>query len=196
MAERIVPTDPQEIDSALLARLLLGAQSEHEQRLVVIRLLSRDAEFRAAVASVVEPFEMFDLDDVSEYAAVLRQGRGDEAEQRRRILRRAYARADLEHMLRHFTYTDVLSLGEVTRQLFSWSMAELLIDRSRRTGLADYGAATSLYLALMVIDVVEILGAAGHSPTFPEVVCDVRKRITDASKTLGNRDDPTPERSS
>ena len=73
VGERIVPTDRQEVDAAFIARLLLGAQSEHEQRLVAVRLLRQDARFRAAAAAILEPFEMFDLDLVAEYARVLRR---------------------------------------------------------------------------------------------------------------------------
>lgn len=184
MGERIVPTDPQEIDADLLARLLLGAQSEHEQRLVATRLLRRDSVCRATVAAIVEPFEMFDLSFVAEYAKVLEEGRHDVESRRREILGRASARADLEKMLYHFTYSDVLELGEATRKLFTWTMAETLLDRTRRVRIADHEVATSLYLALMVIDVVEMLGVVGHSPQFPEVVRDVRQRISNASRSL------------
>ncbi len=188
VGEPITPTDRQEIDAALLARLLLGALSEHEQRLLAVRLLKRDAAFRGALADTLEPFEMFDLDLLAEYSRLLRRGgtrqRRDLEEGRQRLLARAFERADLDDMLRNFTYSDVLQLGEVTRKLFSWSMAEMLIGRTRRPDLAEYEALTSLYLALMVIDVVEILGAAGHSPEFPEVIEDVRRRIAEASSSL------------
>ena len=65
MNEPIVPTAHQEVDAAFLSRLLLGAQTEHEQRLVAVRLLHRDDDFRTAVAEVLTPFEMFDLEPVS-----------------------------------------------------------------------------------------------------------------------------------
>lgn len=182
MAERIVETDRQEVDRAFLARLLLGAQSEHEQRLVAVRLLRHDAAFRAEVAALMARFEMFDLDLVADYARVLREGSEVES-RRRRILVEAFARApDLEQLLREFTFVDVLQLGEVTRRLFSWSMAEMLLERSGRPGLSEHEARTSLNMALMVIDVVEILGAAERSAEHPGVVRDVRRRIMEASE--------------
>jgi hypothetical protein len=180
--EQIVATDPQQADAAYVARLLLGAQTEHEQRLTAARLLRRDERFRAAVAAVLEPFEMFDADLAAEYGKALRQARpGVELAARRlRILERAFARApDLEQMLREFTYNDVLRLGQVTRRIFTWSMAELLLQRAGRPGLSDYEVKVSLYLAQMVVDAVEILCAAGHSPEVPEVVADVRQRIAE-----------------
>lgn len=195
VGEQIVPTDRQELDTAFLARLLLGALSEHEQRLLAVRLLRRDAELRAAFADTLEPFEMFDVDLLGEYDRLLRRGgseQGGDVEQgRHRLLARAFARVDLDGMLRNFTYSDALRLGAVTRKLFSWSMAEMLLGRVRRPGLAQYEALTSLYLARMVIDVVELLGAAGHSPAFPEVIADVRRRIAQASSSL-EKGSPAP----
>lgn len=186
VGEPIVPTDRQEVDAGFLARLLLGAQTEHEQRLTAVRLLRRDAGFRSAVAAILEPFEMFDADLAAEYGRILSEEDQARAEPRRReLLDRAYLRApDLQHRLRHLTYSDVLQLGEATRQIFSWSMAELLLQRARRVGVAEYEVKSSLYLALMVIDVVELLGAAGHSPELPEVVADVRRRIAAAAADL------------
>jgi len=184
MGKLIVQTDDQEIDRNLVSRLLLGAQSEHQQRLLAIRLLHHDPEFRVTLVSILEPFEMFDLDLVTEYAAVLERDRAVERE-RRRILAQAFGRAtDLEGLIRGFTFRDVLSLGEITCKLFSWSMAEYLLERTRRTELSTYNVKTSLYLAQMVIDVVEILGAAGHSPEFPNVVRDVRQRIREAAEGI------------
>jgi len=185
--ERLVPTDPQQADAAFVARLLLGAQTEHEQRLTAVRLLRHDDRFRAAVAAVLEPFEMFDADLAAEYGQALREaGPGVEIAVRRlEILEQAFARApDLEHELRHFTYSDVLRLGEVSRRIFTWSMAEMLLQRARRPGLSEYEVKVSLYLALMVADAVEILGAAGHSPDLSDVVADVRRRITETAAEL------------
>jgi hypothetical protein len=42
----------------------------------------------------------------------------------------------------------------------------------------------------MVIDGVEILGAAGHAPEMPEVVADVRGRITAAVTAADPGDRP------
>lgn len=185
MDEQIVPTDPQTIDPALLVKLFLGAQSEHEQRLIAIRLLRLDEGLRKAMSIILEPFEMFDLDLVTEYEQVLQSPRGHEInfeDRRHQILGRAFERANLEQMLRHFTYYDLLQLGSTTRKLFSWSMAEMLIQRTCRVGVSKYEVHTSLYLAMMIIDVVEILGVSGQSPEFPAVVSDVRLRIAKAQR--------------
>lgn len=185
MGEPIVPTDSHEVDAAFLSRLLLGAQTEHEQRLVAVRLLQRDDDFRTAVAEALAPFEMFDLDLLTEYDRILQEA-GPEVEARRhQLLGQALERTpDLEHLLRDLTFVDLLQLGEVTRWFFSWSMAELLLQRIRRVGSSEHEIRTSLYMALMVIDVVEILTAAGRSPECPHVVRDVRRRIREASAEL------------
>ncbi len=185
MGEPIATTDRNEVDAAFVARLLLGAQTEHEQRLVAARLLHCDDDFRAAVAAILAPFDMFDLDLLAEYDRVLSRAspaREEEIEgERRRLLQQASERApDLEHLLRNLTFVDLLQLGEVTRWFFSWSMAEMLLQRIRRAGASEHEVRTHLYMALMVIDVVEILAAAGRSPEYPQVVRDVRRRIHEA----------------
>jgi hypothetical protein len=176
------------IDREMLSRLLIGALTEHEQRMLVVRLLRLDPQLRLQLVSLLEPFEVFDADLACEYEALLDQlssaddggaELGEElAERHREILGRAFARApDLERLISDFTYRDLLQLGEVTRKLFSWSMAELLLRRGRDPDLDDRRARTSLYLAAMVIDVVEILGVAGHSPHCPRLIADVRRRV-------------------
>ncbi len=179
------------VDPGFVSRLLLGALSEHEQRLLAVRLLKSDAGFRLEVRSVVEPFSMFDLDLVAAYAEALRRTRDGEAVDlgitRARILATAFTRQpDLDAQMRAFTFSDVLQLGQVTRSLFSWSMAEHLLSRAGEPSRSAYQRRTGLYLALMVIDVVDILGAAGHSPHFPSVVADVRKRVRDAHRIQEN----------
>lgn len=174
-----------QIDPAFVSRLLLGALSEHEQRMLAVRLLRADAAFRLEVRAVVEPFTMFDLDLVAAYADALYRASGDETidlpATRARILAAGERRVpDLEAQMRAFTFSDVLQLGEVTRSLFSWSMAEHLLRRADDDARSEYQRRTALYLALMVIDVVDILGAAGHSPHFPSVIADVRQRVRDA----------------
>jgi len=77
-----------ELDHTVVARLILGGLSEHEQRLLAIRLIAGDAEFRAAMYRQLQPFEMFDIEAAQEYDAVLRAG-GDVERQRDAILRRA-----------------------------------------------------------------------------------------------------------
>lgn len=175
----------QTIDATFLVRLFLGIQSEHEQRLTVIRLLRLDEGLRTEMRAILESFEMFDLDLVAEYEQVLTGPPGHEIDfeaRRQQILSRAFERADLEKMLRHFTYYDLLQLGGATRKLFSWSMAEMLLQRTCRVGASEYEVRTSLYLAVMIVDVVEILGVTGQSPEFPAVVSDVRLRIARAEQ--------------
>ena len=190
----LVPAVDELASAAFVARLLMGAQTEHEQRLMAVRLLRRDDQLRAEVAAVLEPFEAFDADLAAEYGQALRDaGPGaDVAARRREILDRAFARApDLDHLLRHFTYTDILGLrGVVMNRIFTWSMAERLLERARRPGLSALEVRASLYLAQMVIDGVEILGAAGHAPEMPEVVADVRGRITAAVTAADPGDRP------
>ncbi len=170
------------IDEAFVSRLLLGALSEHEQRILTVWLARSDPAFRASLRAILEPFEMLDGDLVREYSVALDLSPGDSDGIRHEILTRSFARAkDLEALLHEFTMNDALALGGVTRKLFSWSMAELLLERSRRSA-KEHRARTSLYLATMVIDVVEILGATGHSPYFANVVADVRRRIDQAAE--------------
>ena len=172
-----------EIDESLVSRLLLGGLSEHEQRLLVVRLIHSDSDFRVALSSVLESFEMFDSDLAEEYRQALDQTPLEAALQRHDILDRSFRRAgDLEQLIQEFTVCDFLSLGEVTCKLFSWSMAEHLLRGSRESAENSHYAATRLYLARMVIDVVEILGALGHTPRLDLVIEDVRHRIQDASK--------------
>ena len=175
------------VDESLVSRLVLGALSEHEQRMLTAKLARSDAEFRAALLSIVQPFEMFDRDLAEEYSTSLNRSPGDIERRRRRLLTRAFDRAeDLEELIRDFTVRDALQLGEATRRLFSWSMAEFLLKRAGRSAKGSYNARTSLYLAMMVIDVVEILGAAGHSPSFLPLVDDVRRRIWQAADLQGS----------
>ncbi len=198
VGKRLMTTEILEIDETFVARLLLGALSEHEQRLLVTRLTEGDDEFRGAVLDRLKLFEMFDLDALAEYDTVLQDGhdaerrdaaaRRDAEARRDAILRRtAESGVDLEGLIRDFTFPKVLELGGVTPRFFTWSMAEHLLARSRRPGIGWHHASTSLYLAMMVIDVVELLGSAGHSPRFPAVVADVRCRIREAELVLAGQ---------
>ncbi len=170
------------IDESFVSRLLLGALSEHEQRTLTVWLARSDPEFRASVRSILEPIETLDGDLIGEYSAALGLSPGERDRVRREILTRSFAQAeDLEALLQELTMNDALALGGVTRKLFSWSMAELLLERGRNSA-REHRALTSLYLASMVIDVVEILGATGHSPYFADVIADVRRRIGQAAE--------------
>lgn len=169
------------INASLVSRLALGALSEHEQRMITARLVRTDDEFRRQLLSIVEPFEMFDRDLAEEYSATIDRSAPGIDQVRQEILGRSFARAtDLEVLIRDFTVRDALSLGEVTRKLFSWSMAEYLLQRSYDSSKGSYNARTSLYLAMMVIDFVDLLGAAGHSPNLSPLVAEVRQRIRQA----------------
>lgn len=178
MGERIVATAAQEIDLPFVSRLLIGGQTEHEQRLVAVRLLRCDAAFRAAMTAHLAHFEVHDRGFAAEYEAVLGKSSDDVAPVRHEILARAKRRApDLDRMIDNFTYGEIFSLGQSLRHFFSWTMAEHLMERAMRPGGGEYRLRTSLYLALMVIDAIEILGAAGLAPEFPAVVRDVRRRL-------------------
>lgn len=169
------------IDDSLVSRLVLGALSEHEQRMITAKLVRSDVEFRQALLSILEPFEMFDRDLAEEYSATVDRAVPGIDQRRREILRRSFSRAtDLDVLIRDFTVRDALSLGEVTQKLFSWSMAEYLLQRAADSQRGSYNAKTSLYLAMMVIDFVDILGAAGHSPELTPLVTEVRQRIQQA----------------
>ncbi len=168
------------IDETYVSRLLLGALSEHEQRLLAAWLARSDPEFRASLRSILAPFELLDGDLAREYSVALDLNPGDSDRLRSEILTRSFAQVeDLEALLHEFTVNDALALGGVTRKLFSWSMAELLLERGLKSK-KEHRARTSLYLATMVIDVVEILGATGHSPYYANVIADVRRRIRQA----------------
>ncbi len=169
------------IDASFVSRLFLGALSEHEQRMVAVELLRSNTDFRAAVYSIVETFEMFDGDLIAEYSDALSRSPPNIEDRRKQLLERSYVRAgDLGGLIYDLTMIDALSLGEVTRKLYSWSMSEFLLQRGCEQEDNTFKAKTDLSLALMVIDVVELLGAAGHSPSFPNVVTNVRRRIQQA----------------
>lgn len=170
-----------EVDEPFVSRLVLGALSEHEQRMLAVALAQCDPEFRRSLRAILEPFETFDGDLTAEYAAVLERDASEVVRERREILDRSFARApDMEALIRDLTVSDALSLGGVTRQFFSWSMAELLLERSRKS-VDDHRARTSSYLALMVIDMVELLGVVNRAPHFARVFADVRQRIRQSS---------------
>ena len=182
---RLLETDPLEIDQPWVSRLLLGALSEHEQRLLAVRLLHRDPVTRQVIAVHLEPIGSPDLDLMREYDTLLEEGEGGEEEigsGRRRLLSRAIVRVGkLDQILRELTYGNVFELRTVADQFFSWTTAEHLLQRAERQREKGESSArqrdVSLYLALSAIDGVEILGAAGRIPEMPAVVRDVRRRL-------------------
>ena len=182
------------IDETFVSRLLLGGLSEHEQRLLAARLARSDPEFRASLRSILEPFELLDGDLVREYSVALDLNPGDRDRIRRETLDRSFAGAeDLETLLHELTVNDALALGDTTRKLCSWSMAELLLERALKS-TKEHRARTSLYLASMVIDVVELLGVTGHSPYFANVIADVRRRIRKATANVDVQNEKSPKR--
>gem|GEM_PF-6499223 len=185
----VSPMETLQVDGGFVSRLILGALSEHEQRRLALRLLQVDSGFRVHVLAFLEPFQVFDSDLLAAYdRALQRQTRDPDFNPqptRRALLEQYYARApDLGSLIRAFTYGDVLRLGETTRRLFSWTMAEFLLARASERSDTGYNSRTHLYLALMVIDVVEILGVVGHSPAFPAVAADVRRRIRQVQRAI------------
>lgn len=181
-----------EIDEAFVSRLVLGALSEHEQRMLAVGLARSDPWFRRSLRSILDRFETFDADLTAEYSAALDRDPTAISRKRREILGRSLARApDMEMLIHGLTVADALSLGRVTRQFFSWSMAELLLERSQRS-TDDRRARTSSYLALMVIDMVELLGVVNREPHFAKVVEDVRRRIRQAAETWATSEEPRP----
>jgi hypothetical protein len=185
-------TPPQafHVDARFVSRLILGALTEHEQRRLALHLLQVDSGFRLRVLAFLEPFEMFDSDLLAGYAQALNRFARDPCfdldRARSKLLTQSHERApDFGPLIRAFTFSDLLRLGEATRRLFSWSMAEYLLECGGDSNDTPYGVRSNLYLALTVIDVVELLGVAGHSPYFPEVVADVRGRIESAYRKLG-----------
>jgi len=169
------------VDRNFVSRLLLGALSEHEQRLLVTRLLPHDAQLRQQILALVGPFQSFDGDLMERFSASLTED-SDATEVRRELIDLSRARApDLEKLLRDFTFGDALRLGPATQRIFSWTTAELLLSRSSKHPAGDPRQETDLYLALMVIDVLDILGASGERGHFPQVIEDVRQRIERAS---------------
>ncbi|MEM1203505.1 MAG: hypothetical protein AAGN66_09790, partial [Acidobacteriota bacterium] len=90
---------------------------------------------------------------------------------------RARRRAgNFEDLVQALSFDD-FPVGTTAGRLFTWSLAELLLEKAGKPGVDHPTAATSLFLARLVIDVVGILGAAGHSPHFPRVVADLQRRL-------------------
>jgi len=177
-----VKTAPVKIDEVFVSRLLMGALSEHEQRTLATRLLVSDARFRLELAAVLHPFEVFDLDLMAQYSAVLADRPERAQEVRATLLAQGLERRpDLEHMISDLAIGDLLELSEPARALFSWCAAELLLARGLRSAREPRRARVARYLALMVVDSLDILGCAGHSAHFPNVVEDLRRRIFAAS---------------
>lgn len=175
-------TAPVTIDDLFVSRLLMGALTDHEQRVLAARLLVSDPRFRLELATVLHPFEVFDLDLMGQYAAVLSDEPRRAEEVRGPLVARGLERRPgLERMISELAIGDLLELTEPARALFSWCAAELLVARGQRTAREPRRARVSRYLALMIVDALDILGSAGHSAHFPNVIDDLRQRIFAAS---------------
>lgn len=170
------PTDPlTAFDAAFASRCLLGALSAHEQRQMVARLAKADSGVRARLAELLSGFTMADADLALELSEALAAG-GDSTAVRADLMRKAHERVgDLEPHLRAFTIADLFSLGEASRAMFSWSMAEFLLARADQRNV--HLASTSLSLASMVVDVLDVLAQVGQAPALDALLADLRQRI-------------------
>ncbi|NJL29815.1 MAG: hypothetical protein HC897_18950 [Thermoanaerobaculia bacterium] len=171
-------TAPVTVDQGFVSRLLMGGLSEHEQRTLATRLLASDARFRLELAAVLPPFEIFDLDLMAQYSAALSDHPERAADARARLIERGLERRpDLERMISELAIGDLLELSEPARALFSWCAAELFLARGLPGAGEPRRARIARYLALMVVDSLDILGRAGHSAHHPNVLEDLRRRI-------------------
>ena len=166
---------PWPIDRFLLSRLLLGALSEEEQRQLLVRLLRADAVSRREIRPFLEPFVVDDSERLGRFEEALASG--VDAEVARASLLDRDLEAQLESLLRDFTFQDLFQLGETSRRLFSWGMAELLLRRSQKAEVEMPTRRSSFFLATTVIDGLEILAAAGVSPPHPRAIADLRRRL-------------------
>lgn len=179
---RAVRAAPVEVDEVFVSRLLMGALSDHEQRVLAARLLMSDPQFRLDLTAVLHPFEVFDLDLMAQYSKTLVDAPERAAEVRATLLARGLERRpDLERMISELAIGDLLELTEPARAVFSWCAAELLIARGLRGAREPRRARVARYLALMVVDALDLLGCAGHTAHYPNVVEDLRRRIFAAS---------------
>lgn len=163
------------LDRFFVSRLLLGALTEHEQRLLLVRLIHADAQFRAEIAPLLQPFAQADHERLARFEAALASG--VDAEVARVSLLDREAEGELEELIRAFTFQDLFQLGETSRRIFSWSMAELLLRRAQRGEVDMPSRRTSLFLATTVVDGLEVLGAAGVLEPPPRALADLRGRL-------------------
>jgi len=172
-----------DVNHELIPRLFMGALSEHEQRRLVIAHLDSDAGFRLAVAESLRAFRVPDADAMARYAGALAEPEAENLDKVRAKLLAITRQLlpDVETLSEAFSYEDLLSLGPATQNLMSWTAAELFLEHARRPETHTIRKRVDLQLALTIIDVVEILGAAGVAPRYPEVDADVVRRIGLAS---------------
>lgn len=170
------------LDRFLVSRLLLGALSEHEQRQLLVRLLRADAALREEMAPYLEPFVVAENELFGRFEAALASGVDPEVA--RMSLMDRDSESELEGLIRAFTFQDLFQLGEASRKIFSWGMAELLLRRTMRGDVDMPSRRTSLFLATTVIDGLEIFAAAGVAPPCPLAIADLRERLKRSTAAL------------
>lgn len=170
------------LDRFFVSRLLLGALSEHEQRRLLVRLLRADAALREEIGPFLEPLVVEDHQRFARFEAALESG--VDAEVARVSLLDRDSESELEALIRAFTFQDLFQLGDASRQLFSWSMAELLLRRAQRGDLDLPSRRTSFFLATTVVDGLEIFTAAGVLPPHARALADLRGRLQHAGAAL------------
>ena len=170
------------LDRFLVSRLLLGALSEHEQRLLLVRLLHADAALRAEISPFLEAFLVDDDGRFRRFEEALASGVDPEVARLSLIDRDS--EGGLEEIIRGFTFQDLFQLGDASRRLFSWGMAELLLRRSQRGDVDLPSRRTSYFLATTVVDGLEIFTAAGVLPPHPLAIADLRGRLQQTGAVL------------
>lgn len=170
------------LDRFWVSRLLLGALSEHEQRALLVRLLRLDANLRRDMAPFLQPFALGDHERLGRFESALASGVDPEVA-RLSLLDRD-SEAELGELIRAFTFQDLFQLGESSRRLFSWEMAEHLMGRSSRTDVDLPTRRTSYFLATLVVDGLEILAATEVAKPHPHAIADLRRRMALVGATL------------
>lgn len=172
----------QSLDRFFVSRLLLGALSEHEQRRLLVRLLQADAALREEIAPFLEPFVVAESERFGRFEEALASGVDPEVARISLIDRDS--ESELEGLIRAFTFQDLFQLGEASRRIFSWGMAELLLRRTQRGDVDMPSRRTSYFLASTVVDGLEIFTAAGVLPPHPRAIADLRGRLARAGAVL------------
>lgn len=180
------------VDRAFASRLLLGALTEHEQRRLATRLAELDSALRlrlrdelSALAAPAD--ERFDELVTTCERLAADADTADRAldEARATLLETARRHADLDAVLAAYTYAEAMRLGAAARRLFTWPMAEHLLDRAAGEQIGDREARTAHYLATAVVDGLDILGAVGALPRCPSYAAVLRRRLAAIRSTIG-----------
>lgn len=179
--------DEPALDRFLVSRLLLGALSEHEQRRLLLRLLRSDSGLRREITPFLKSFvagvanvadvagDAGESDHFDRFEEALEKG--VEPQVARLSLLDRDSEAELEEIISAFTFQDLFALSAGSRRIFSWGMAELLLRRAQRADSDLPTRRTSYFLALMVVDVLEILVATNLLAAHPRAFADLRRRL-------------------